>query len=88
MGRIGEISVWIRYSDCTVATDVNGAITVRRCCKGDIIKTVEFKGGHAQLDGIPPGCYIVEGKLSVGTFPPTLAIVKCDEAVCLNPIVK
>lgn len=84
MGRMGEISIWLRNKDCSVAKDVSGVVSLRTCC-GEEMPKQKIENGHAQLS-VPPGCYVVEGETKRGKLPPIMVIVKCDEAVCLNPV--
>ncbi len=84
----GKINVWIREpDDCSVA-DMRGFAWARACCSQKIVAQEPLEKGHAELT-VPPGCYIVDASWQpgcCGTAKETIAIVTCNETVCVNLI--
>ena len=82
MEKMGEIAVFIRNEDCAI-DPLEGTITVKTCCTGES-KEAKIEKGHGQVRGLLPGCYMVYVQTKRGLWM-TLALIKCNETVCLNP---
>lgn len=84
----GTINVWIREpDDCSVA-NMSGFAWAKPCCNQEIIYDVPLANGHAEIK-VPPGCYIVDAGWPPGCCgyaKETVAIVGCNETVCVNLI--
>ena len=84
----GKINVWVRERDGCCVADMNGYAWAQCCCNPNKIIQTELKGGHAELT-VPPGCYIVDASWKpgcCGTAKETIAIVGCEQTVCINLI--
>lgn len=82
MEKMGEIAVFIRNEDCAIEP-LDGVITAKGCCAGHGGEG-KIEKGHGQVGKLPPGCYMVYVKTKRGLWM-SLAIIKCNETVCLNP---
>ena len=84
----GLLNVWVREPENCSVSDMDGYAWARPCCNQRKIYQVELKNGHAEIK-VPPGCYIVDAAWRpgcCGTAKETIAIVKCNETVCVNLI--
>ncbi len=88
MGKPGVINVWIREPDDCSVYEGDGTAWASPCCNKKKIYQGKIEKGHAQIE-VPPGCYIVDARVwpgCCGSAKETMAIVKCEETVCVNLI--
>lgn len=84
----GLINVWLREPDDCSVSDVKGFAWALTCCSYQMVAQEPMEKGHAELR-VPPGCYIVDAYWEpgcCGTAKETVAIVGCNETVCVNLI--
>lgn len=87
----GKINVWIREPDDCTVSEMDGYAWARPCCarESDKIYQAKLKNGHAEIEDVPPGCYIVDASWRpgcCGDAKETMVIVDCGEMVCVNLI--
>lgn len=85
----GVINVWVREpDDCSISKSMNGIAWAKPCCDKETIYQESLVEGHAEIR-VPPGCYIVDAGWPPGCCgyaKETVAIVGCNETVCVNLI--
>ncbi|KYK36564.1 MAG: hypothetical protein HXS46_15835 [Theionarchaea archaeon] len=86
MEKRGEIAIFMRDDMCRIVP-VGGTVYIRSCCERGWADEQPIKEGHVQLR-VLPGCYVVLIKPEEGMSQEKMVIVKCNETVCLNPLVK
>lgn len=79
----GMVNIWVKNERCQVI-DRSGHLHIYDCTGNQVIPTLWFANGHAEVL-LPPGCYIVSAGIVSGNIytDKTCFMVRCGEEACV-----